>query len=66
MGHLFCYDKDRKTKEVFVMTQNISRSAEARYHRLLAEKKRLKEEKEALIAFSLVLMSVVGLLLVLI
>ena len=39
---------------------------DARYQRLLVEKKRLKEEKDALVAFSLLLMSAVGILLILI
>ncbi len=48
------------------MTRRFQVEAEARYHKLLAEKKRLKEEKDALLTFSLLLMSAVGILLILI
>ena len=39
---------------------------DARDRRLMVEKKRLNEEKDALVAFSLLLMSAVGILLILI
>ena len=65
MGHCFVYNEIRKTKEVFPMTRKFDEK-DARYRRLMVEKKRLKEEKDALVAFSLLLMSAVGILLILI